>query len=329
MIKYVIGIFLVLNFAIGNAQIQVGSAEIMKPLGAPGKIKDSEYEALKKTTTLFTLQFADYDQEAIFEAAIKRVWTVTPFKIISPSEIGQYAAKPGYSFFTFGGYMITTNHNGMANDYRYLHYTYDLWMPNPKKKNGDRWLFGRYYVYTDYNAYTKSRFYSNTNNKKFSSMLTEYMYNDALIYNWGPAYLIGYLKEINDCLIAEETRNVFDDVSYKQSLKSLAKDTLYVPDYVNIQFNMFSGAEKVDDEKDDELSEAYKFPIRFVTTAELSKLILDESRSIKYLVYTRSGSYKWVSVFESGTGKMLYTEKAQMSYNFKRKDLRKIAKLID
>ncbi|MFT4062995.1 MAG: hypothetical protein QM642_11645 [Edaphocola sp.] len=47
------------------------------------------------------------------------------------------------------------------------------------------------------------------------------------------------------------------------------------------------------------------------------------------MVYTQSSTDKYINVYESGTGKMLYAEYVKISYNFKYKDLARLAKSID
>lgn len=56
-------------------------------------------------------------------------------------------------------------------------------------------------------------------------------WSDALLYNWQPGILTGYLKEINDHMVSGETKQVDDERKEKAPLKSLATDTLYIPDY--------------------------------------------------------------------------------------------------
>ncbi|MBX9450238.1 MAG: hypothetical protein KL787_11205 [Taibaiella sp.] len=326
-VTFLVLLFVFLIHYTGYGQVQVGSEEVLKIYTA-GDISKSEFERFRKTTTLFTLQSGDYDDEAEFRKAIEKFWTVTPFRIISPKEVSDFANKPGYSFCTFGGFMFTKHNYGKGLDHQYMYFTYDLWMPHDSRPKGDRSLMARIFLFGDVDAYMNSVVFSYQGKKNFSTSLTQYMYNDALLYNWQPGILAGYLKEINDYMISGETKQVYDELKEKAPLKSLAKDTLYIPDYVNIQLNIFTGAEDEKEHKDEELTEAYKYPVRFVSQEELNKMILDQSRSIKYLVYAKCSTTKWISIYDSGTGQLLYSEHYSMAYNFRKKDLKKIAKLI-
>src|SRR6218665_2599204 len=123
MKKYLTGLALLLSLNT-SAQIQIGSNEIAT-MNRAGSISKDDLNQLKKTTTLFTLPFKDYQQQEQFEAAIQSVWTISPFKIINPDELGKYIGQEGYSVFSFGGFMITRG--GSAPSATNMHLAYDLW----------------------------------------------------------------------------------------------------------------------------------------------------------------------------------------------------------
>ena len=304
-----------------KAQIQIGSNEIAT-MNRAGSIGKSEMQKLKQATTLFTLQYKDYKQQAQFEEAIKAVWTVTPYKIIKPDELNSYFNKEGYAIFSFGGFMISRG--GSAPAATNMHLAYDLWMPEVKKNgNINKQFFSRILIYPDNETFFTAMNNINKRKDDFSAKMISFLYNDAIIYNWSPGLLQGYLKKVNDNLSKHEERGPYAEEVNKQALQSLRNDTLYVPDYVNIKFNMFSGAEKAsDNEQDEELKRAYPFPIKIVTAKQLDELILNKAKPIKYLVYTKSSTDKYINVYYSGTG-------VKLAYNFKNKDLSKLAKVID
>ncbi|MFD2635974.1 hypothetical protein [Pedobacter mendelii] len=88
--QYLIIAILIMTSAIAKAQVSYFGEEVSNS----GKI-----EVLKKTTTLFTLQYADYAEKEKFAEAIKKTWTITPFKIIKPEELAGYDTLQNYSFF--------------------------------------------------------------------------------------------------------------------------------------------------------------------------------------------------------------------------------------
>jgi len=306
-------------------QIQIGSNQ-NAAMNKPGSISKTDMEALKKTTTLFTLQYKNYNDKVAYEKAIQSVWTLTPFRIIRPDEMGEYVDKSEYSFFSFGGFVKTGGSANMTS----IHIAYDLWMPEVKK-NGkvNQTYFARVQVYPD----NKTIFtvYQSKYQKRsdFSANILSFIYNDALLYSWGPGYLKGYLKMVNDRLQEKEERGPFTELVDKPALASLKADTLYIPDYVKVKFNMFTGSEKEDEEADDNLKDAYPFPVRYISDGELNDKILNGEQPVKYLVYIKSSTDKFVNIYDSKTNKLIYAQYTAASYNFKNKDLKKLAKAID
>lgn len=296
----------------------------------PGKISKADLESFKKTTTLFTLQYKDYNDKIAFEKAIHAVWTITPFEIIRPDEMEDYIPKGGYSIFSFGGYVVNANNTHASSPFS-MHLAYDLWMPDITKKGKvNEQFFARIQIYPDNKTlYTAI---NNQSKKKsdFSNIMISFLYNDAIIYNWGPGYLKGYLKLINDRLLADDERGPFSEMENETALTKLKTDTLYVPDYVRIKFNMFTGAENEDDgDVDEEIKKAYPFPVKFVSSGELNNLILNGEEPIKYLIYTKSSTDKFINVFDSKNNELIYARYVKISYNFKNKDLGKLAKAVD
>lgn len=308
------------------AQVQVGSNEIAT-MNRAGRISKDDLEGLKKTTTVFTLPYKDYGQQQQFEEAIRSVWTITPFRIIKPDEMSQYM-KDGYSVFSFGGFMTTRQ--GPAINPANMHLAYDLWQPELGKKGQVKQrYFARILIYPDNETFFTAMRNTGRRGEDFSARMLSFLYNDAVIYNWSAGLLKGYLKVVNDRLLQADERGPFTEEADKQALAGLTKDTLYVPDYVQVKFNMFTGAEKAaEEEADESLKEAYPFPVKLVTKARLDELLLDKSRPVKYLVYTKSSTDKYINVYDSRKG-LLYARYVKLSYNFKNKDLAKLAKVID
>jgi hypothetical protein len=308
------------------AQIQIGSNAIAT-FNKAGNISKPDMERFKKSTTVFTLQYKDYKELAVFEKMIQSIWTVTPYKIIKPDEIGKYMKESNISIFSFDGIFVYNNRNGSSKPVN-MHLSYDLWMPNQDKKNSTS-LFAKIMIYPESRTFIEwFRNATKKNDELYGKMLS-FLYNDAEIYNWSSGLLKGYLKKVNDNLIAHEEQGVFTSFVNKEKIKTLQNDTLYIPDYVNIKFNMFTGAEKEDEEADEQdFSKAYPYPIKFVSVGVLNNMIINGNQPIKYLVYTKSSTDKYINVFESGQGTLLYANYTPISYNFKSKDLAKIAKNI-
>lgn len=325
--SFILLLLLILDhFAI--AQIQIGSNEI-PTMNRAGNISPHELEEFKKTTTLFTLQYKDYAQQQQFEKAIRAVWTITPFKIIKPDEIGNYTNKGNYSFFSFGGFMI--QHQGSATLTSSMHLSYDLWLPDVKK-NGkiNQRFFSRIWLYPNNETFITAMKGNGLRNKDFNERMLSFLYDHALLYNWGAGFLKGYLKTVNDRLLARDERGPFSKETDRKALRSLKQDTLYIPDYVYIHFNALTGAEvKTNDETDENLQKAYSLPIKVVPAAMINEMILNGNKTVKYLLYIKSSTDKFINVFDGNTGMLIYARYIKISYNFKNKDLSRLEKSVD
>lgn len=305
------------------AQINVGSS-INSPANNAGRLTEDEIAGLKKATTLFVLQKADYPRKADFEKAIASVWKVSKFQIITNEEIEKYAATDGFVFFSFGTAEIDgTNSRGGAKTGT-VHLTYDLWNPKLNKKGEvkARYYFARIMLTQNAeNIQAVQERFSIFNNEK----MLKYMYEEAHLDNWGAGYLTGYLKLINDLLMKGETRGKFTEDENDKALLAMRRDTLFVPDYVNqrITNNPFGGNEKDDEADAKSIKEVYHHPIKFLSATELDQKILNAERPFSYIIYVRTGIDKFVTVYNTTAG-MTYTRHTHLSRNFKYKDLGKL-----
>lgn len=314
--------FLALSTSISlhtNAQVQVGSAQSVK---GPGKISAIDMNALKQTTTYFMLQESDYDNLQAFENAIAKVWTITPFKIIHPSEMDQYDQNKS-SFFFFGGFMNVRT--GTSTTTINPHMSYDLFMLETEKGKTKQKIFGKFLLHLDGESYLYAMKYAQSNSKHFSNNIIPYLYSKASMNNWSPLMLSGYLKIINDGLLEGKLRSVFDEYTDNEGLKALKSQVLYIPNYVNVKFNMFTGAEKDTEQDDENVKSSYAYPNQFLSMQELEEKANSTADGIHYLSYIKSSTDKYINVFNSKTGALLYTNYVPASYNFKNKDLKKLA----
>lgn len=303
-----------------DAQIQVGSATHTK---GPGKISDEEMSKFKKSTTYFVLQAKDYADQGAFQDAIAKVWTVTPFKIIRPDEMSKLD-KNRSSFFFFGGFVTTRQGRGTGSFHPHL--SYDLFMLGTNKKGRtEQNMLGKVLLHLDGESYRFVARYANGNSQHFSEKVIPFLYNEAEMQNWSPLMLSGYLKVINDGLISGTLRSVFEEYTNKEGINALRSETLYVPNYVNTKFNMFTGGEKDTEDDESDLKAAYAFPSQYSDLPALENTANASTEGIYYLSYIKSSTDKFVSVFNSRTGEMIYTAYSPMSYNFKLKDLKRIS----
>ena len=111
--------------------------------------------------------------------------------------------------------------------------------------------------------------------------------------------LQGYLKTVNDGLLNDDTKGPYTYMADDDALARLKTDTLYVPDYVNVTYNPFIGMDKAPKEEadEDDVKGRYPYPIKYVSTSQLDDLVANHDGPVFYLVYVRSSTDKFVSVY--------------------------------
>jgi len=318
-----------------HAQFQIGDA--MVPTGGrAGALKDDDLETFKKSTTIFVVQPNDEPHIADFRKSIAEMWTITPFRVVTADSMRHFRGKK-YSLFSFGGFTISrTSSSGMTTTS--THISYDLTIPNYNRKGevDGRTILARFILSPDLGTVSELSRPGNTFEGKKAREERESsqgarLNKSAKYSNWGPGQIRGYLKAINDHLAAAKRRGIFDEIIEKSEIKALARDTIYLPNYLNDKLNPFSRTEKTDedDEVEEGAAKAYPFPHRYINKEDLERLILNSSKPIYHLIYVRSSSNKYISVVEAQSGKIIYSLFHNISYNFKMKDLKKLASYVD
>ena len=320
-----------------DAQIQIGSAEIPMPLTGGGNLDNAALEAFKKTTTVFYIQADDVARKAEFEKALKGVWTITPFVVAGPDEMDAYADGQKYSQAGFGGYILQRSGYGGGRMNTATHLTYDFSVMDYGKngKPDGRKLLARFLLNPDEQTLRQSfrpvAVWGKSKDRQEQSMMRT-LYTTSKFANWGPGYLRGYAKNINDALLKKERRS-FNTSSKAEGLSALQRDTLFLPRSLQTRYSGLTGAERQgsggDEEGAEELRASYKFTSVWIDDEDLQQRILTAMKPVYYLLYVRASSEKYVSVFNGKTGEMLYAAHSLLSYNFRGKDLKDLAKVID
>lgn len=300
------------------AQVNVITAEGPGPYT---KAKRQAYmDSFRHSTTLFILQYRDYSELAAYEQAVRRSWTVTPYKIIRPEELQQYEGRPGYSVFSFVAY-YTGKHNSTQ------HLTYALWMPMLNKKGHlkTQYIFAQALLYPEWNKTITMGDYSRSKHK-YDASLMNCVLDQATFYNWNPTFLSGYLKTINQHLADNKKYDSWYNYS-ADDIARLKTDTLFIPAYTMIKEKVWQNAVY----NDTSLSEAsvrqeYPYPVKFISLEQLNERVLT-GVSTNFLVFTVDGTSKYVDVYSTSSG-LLYNRMSLMSWTFKNKDMAHIAESI-
>nr|WP_315421253.1 hypothetical protein [uncultured Pedobacter sp.] len=285
-------------------------------------LNSQKLEVFKKTTTLFTLQYADYAELEKFDQAIKKNWTITPYKIIKPEELARYDTLANYSVFYFDAYAEESDSISNVN----IIYALKLLTPSKKPRVKEESILATVALFADANTNllvrTQDQQYGSK--KSIKSNILSYFYNKSSFFNWSPGFLTGYLKQINDGLLANENCSIDYQFYNKVRLPELAKETLYIPEYIKEVFSSrltllpASGI----------IAEPYNYKLKFISYKELDSLILNKTANVKYVVYTQRSSDKIISIYDSKDDKIIYQRFYPQSTNFEMNDLSEIKKVI-
>ncbi|MFF5383574.1 hypothetical protein [Pedobacter suwonensis] len=305
--------FFILWTAIGKSQVAYFGKSLLN---------SQKLEVFKKTTTLFTFQYNDYAELEKFEQAIKKNWKITPYKIIKPEELARYDTLANYSLFYFDAYTEKLDSINNTN----IIYALKLITPSKKPKVKEEILLAAVALFADpsTNFLVETQDQQYGTKRRIKNNILSHFYNKASFYNWSPGFLTGYLKQINDGLLASENCNLDYQFYNRVRLPELAKETLYVPEYIKEVFSSRlallppSGI----------IAEPYNYKLKFVSYEALDSLILSNAAPIKYVVYTQRDNDKIISVYDSKDDKIIYQRFYPQSPDFEMNDLSEIKKVI-
>lgn len=304
MKSFFTGVLLFFSISI-VAQIGVGSSLF----GLYQGLSDRQFEMIKEKTTLFVVE--DFNVEAI-QQVIKDTWTYNDYEIISRKEYNeneQSYKNEKYAPFVLKGFIRSSNYGSSV--FIYHHYFYY----NIKRKKEKIKTIGGVFYSGDIDAI------------KEVVMTNEYgnMYDN--FYNFGIGYFKNYLQKINKELVNKGGSFAYAKKADKEKLKALKGKTLYVPDYIKLKYNAFSGSSKFGEhelENPDDLFKKYKHSYEWIGKEELNEKILYAKEDFYYLMFSRVNGQKFITITNGLTGEMIYRDYQTMSYNIKKKDLSKI-----
>jgi hypothetical protein len=114
------------------------------------------------------------------------------------------------------------------------------------------------------------------------------------------------------------------------AMEALRNSTLYVTDNVALEFGWVKKTEApVADPK--ALFAKYPYRYELISSADLDHKLMTETEPFYYMVYVRSSLEKYIAIYKSDTGEMIYADydaKRLGSQNLEPNDMAKIAALI-
>jgi len=291
----------------------------------------SEITKIKSGTTYIAMKNPNSEKVKDYINVFNSNWTVSKIIFIKYSEIEKYIS-PENSFLTIGGYETNTQFSNLYENgsrrnginYSNTHLYLELWTCNEKyfqskkkKKefgDSDKIQVARIELFTDFESLSDP-------DKLFQ---TDYDGNGH-IRNWGPGILKNYIQTLMNFLNKNENRTLYTGIFNTEEMKNLYKEVLYVPEYVLMKFNKFTGDEtKKHNVKD--IFEDYAHKYKIITIDELNQKILEDKTSFYYLIYIKSSTDKYICVVNSLTGEIIYSTYSPVSYNIKSRDLKELIK---
>lgn len=307
-------LFLVLFSINSFSQISVGKSHI-------GKSKDLEakdYEQIKSRKTLFVIQGYIVRE---FHEMISDVWTLNSFEVITKEE---YDSKKdqydwgNYAIFDVQG-QVTTRYtkSGAGVDYLYINYSYFYFDEIKTNKKGK----------TEAKYNQLACIFLSGDAESMWKIVKEKSYGELKsgLHNYKLGYLKNYFQLINDKLKSQTPHFAYTSDFDKDKIKILKNVSLFVPDYMKIEYNGWTRKD-TERENPDELFEKYEYKYEFIDSEELSDKILEAKEDFYYLTYVKVNASKFVNVVNGKTGEVIFSlyDSGLGSYSLKNKDFGKL-----
>lgn len=301
-----------------NAQIGVGPIEYVK-LNS-GTFTQDELDRIKSSGTIFVCN--DSDSVDLLQSEFEKVWTITNIKVVPYSKMN-WTLTSSASVFSIGGLFVTHTNTKTQFSYENMHVYLHLWMPKLDRKKSER---GRSDSYARIELYPIIEDFFEVS-KLNEEKAYRYLYEKGTFRNWNAGFLKIYLKVVNDLLKAETERWLYVDEEKNPQLRRLRSQTLFVPKYALINFNKFNGDESRFSDPEEVFS-SYPYKYKVETADKISEMILKSEEAFYFMIFVKSSTDKYIYIFNSKTGEIIYSKYVGMSYKMKDSDIKDIAKSI-
>ena len=316
---------LVLSLLIAFSQIKVQGQIAISNI--------DEIDKVRSGITYVAMNDPEAPEAEAYINVIRENWTLSELQFIKYEEIVDHLT-PTSSFLTISGYETNTQFINLyasgsrryGINYSNTHLYLELWTCRDKYfeklekkqidfKDKDKIQVARIELFTDFQTLSDP------------DLIFQSDYSgEGHIRNWNPGVLRNYIRALVAYLDQGEYRTLYAGIQNENQINKLKRDTLFIPEYVLIKFNMFTGDESEQHEAQDIFGE-YEYPYELITMEELSDRILREEE-FYYLIYVKSSTDKYVSIINSVTGEFIYSRYSPASYNLKSKDFEYLMYII-
>jgi len=254
-----------------------------------------QLDILKDTKTYFI--YRKNDDIDIFEKTLNKSWSITDIEFISYEKFNSLEINKPISVFRIEGLIKsrTTKMSGTSQSTQiYLTLSID--------SDGEKRYYARVDLYHDIYAYAKlSEKYAEGESKAM-----DYLYNEAIFYNWNVGYLKNALKLINDKLTNSQTRWIYENKTTNQ-VDRLKNETLYILDYtINMQLMDKSNAKRFE-KFENKILGNYPYEYKIITSKEMDDLVLS-NKPFLYLTCIKTGSNKFITITDNSNSQIIYSK---------------------
>lgn len=303
------------------------------------KINNELLERFKNTETIFLL--SDIYEKETYEKILKDSWDVTPYKIVDLESFNlENYLSSKYSVAQLTGFKRTIRRESGSTKTSVFTYVdlriYDseaifkkLDNLSPKKRKKKKQDI------ITLNSYSIARFYTFPKDDFVRTILssdTDIIFNslftDDVFFNYKPGFLKNYFQKINNLIKNGEVYWMYED-DYLPELKKLTKNKLYIPKYMTVFYNGWTGQESEEkDENINDIFKKYEYKYEIISDEEISNKILN-NEEFYYLRYVRTNAERFLQVVNSKTGEITYRNYITgLSFQIKEKHIKDLNKKI-
>ncbi|HNP33465.1 MAG TPA: hypothetical protein PKN96_09245 [Flavobacterium sp.] len=281
----------------------------------------AEIAKIKTGTTFFAMKDPASPKAAAYVDAIKKNWTFSKVECIKYSDVEKNIA-PNNSFVTITANMTTSTSgaNTVTHFYLELWTTDGSFVYDPKKRK----------------HFNQEEKISIATVELFPDYITQD--NPTTIYkmdydasghlkNWNAGVVGNYVQQLTILLNKGEARSTKAAFYNALELQKLSSETLYIPEYVMIKFVKNSDDESKQYEAK-EVFEGLSLNCKLISPEALNDKILNSATPVYYLLLIKTTTEKFITVTNSKTGEIIYSDYASSSSNFKPSDLKDLEKAV-
>lgn len=282
----------------------------------------SEIAKIKNGTTFFAMSNPASPKAVAYIEAIKKNWTLSKVECIKYTDVEKNIA-PNNSFVTISANMTSSNSTSANTE---THIYLELWTTNgkytydPKKR--------KHFNQADKISVATIELFGDFTAQNYPSSLYKMDYDSSgHLENWSAGILANYIQQMTILLYKDEIRETKAPFFNKDEIKKLASETLFIPDYVMTKFS-----KNADDEskkfETKEIFDGYNLTYKLLSLEELNDKILNNPTPFYYLLFIKTLNEKFITVTNSITGEIIYSENSGSSSNFKSSDLKELQKAV-